>query len=67
MLENSLTGEPPSCGVATRGRIGTTIRQMAHPSSRPNLDKSERTHSALKSLAEITENNRDIALGAVNK
>ena len=23
------------------GRIGTTIRQMAHPSSRPNLDKSE--------------------------
>ena len=41
MLENSLTGEPPSCGVATRGRIGTTIRQMAHPSSRPNLDKSD--------------------------
>ena len=41
MLENSRTGEPPSCGMSTLGRIDTTIRQVAHPSSHPNLDKSE--------------------------
>src|SRR5712691_8597627 len=40
MLENSLTGEPPSCGVSTLGGIDPTIRQVAHPSPDPNLDKS---------------------------
>ena len=41
MLENSLTGEPPSCGVSELGRLDTTIRQVAHPSSYANLDKSD--------------------------
>jgi hypothetical protein len=41
MLENSFTGEPPSCGVSTLGGIDPTIRQVAHPSLDPNLDKSE--------------------------
>jgi starvation-inducible DNA-binding protein len=41
MLENPLTGEPPSRGVSKLGRLDTTIRQGAHPSSHPNLDKSD--------------------------
>src|SRR2546425_7907746 len=44
MLENSLTGEPPSCGVSTLAGIDPTIRQVAHPSPDPNLDKSDHGH-----------------------
>src|SRR6266567_1590919 len=40
MLENSRTGEPPSCGVSMLGRFDPTIRQVAHPSPNPNWDKS---------------------------
>src|SRR5437667_12419679 len=49
MLENSLTGEPPSCGVSTLAGIDPTIRQVAHPSPDPNLDKSGRfrTHACV--------------------
>src|SRR3989442_1566713 len=41
MLENPLTGEPPSCGSVGACRLDTTIRQVAHPSSTANLDKSD--------------------------
>ena len=47
MLENSRTGGPPSCGVSTLGRLDTTIRQVAHTSSTPNLDKSDHEQSGL--------------------
>src|SRR5438128_5456546 len=54
MLENSRTGEPPSCGVSMLGRFDPTIRQVAHPSPNPNWDKAQFRHinaSVKKALA----------------
>jgi hypothetical protein len=45
MLENPLTGEPPSCGVSKLAGLDTTLRQVAHPSSTANLDKSDRRYA----------------------
>src|SRR5256885_16124795 len=50
MLENSRTGEPPSCGVSTLGGIDPTIRQVAHPSPNPNLDKSDNRYTLITGL-----------------